>query len=186
MKVIFLDVDGVLNGYNCLDSIKCKLMDILKSYNLCTNWYRNYRTKLVYVDEKRVKRLAKIVHSTGAKVVLSSSWRDGFWNIPYEKKSVPQKLLTDLFNKYDIQVIGITPNAHDGKRYKEIMSWLSKHIEVDGYVILDDEILDLRCFVGIRLVQTISTFMGKERVGLEREHIQEAINILNKEFIRSE
>ena len=50
-KVIFLDIDGVLNDEG------------------------EEREKGVYIDETRVQRLASIVEQTGAEIVLSSSWR---------------------------------------------------------------------------------------------------------------
>lgn len=50
-KIIFLNIDGVLNddGYN--------------------------RSKGIYVDPEMVKNLAYIIRNTGADVILSSSWR---------------------------------------------------------------------------------------------------------------
>mgnify|MGYP003300589385 CR=1 FL=1 len=46
----------------------------------------------------KVKILSKIVKKTGAKVVISSSWRGG-WFQPYEKKSDRQKELQDKLEK---------------------------------------------------------------------------------------
>lgn len=53
-KVIFLDIDGVLNDEN----------------NTTPN----------YVNEQMVQRLKKIIDATGAEVILSSSWRHAFEN----------------------------------------------------------------------------------------------------------
>lgn len=55
MKVIFLDIDGVLN---CVTS-------------------KSYCGMYVGVDADKIRRLARIVEETGAKIVLSSDWRDG-------------------------------------------------------------------------------------------------------------
>ena len=56
MKVIFLDIDGVLN-----------------------NEYSKTRAPsgVIGIDGDKVKRLRKIVESTGAKLVLTSSWKTG-------------------------------------------------------------------------------------------------------------
>ncbi len=54
-KVIFLDVDGVLND------------ESMESFN-----------KKIYVEEVRVKRLRDIVEATQADIVMSSSWRHYF------------------------------------------------------------------------------------------------------------
>ena len=56
MKIIFLDVDGVLN---------CQ-----KSESHCQG--------CIGIDNDKVKRLRKIVEATGAKIVLCSSWKT-FW-----------------------------------------------------------------------------------------------------------
>lgn len=134
--------------------------------------------------------------ATNSKVVMSSSWRGGFWNVPYEEKTEDQKLLTDLLNKYNIEVIDITPKLPDGRRDKEILSWISKHEnEINNFVILDDERFDLECFVNTHLVQTSSVPRGKmimghwyENTGLKRKHVKKAICMLNnisKEVINS-
>jgi len=52
MKVIFLDVDGVLNTF-----------DLTRSYGLD------------YIDDGMVRRLGMVVGQTGADIVLSSYWR---------------------------------------------------------------------------------------------------------------
>lgn len=73
MKVIFLDIDGVLNGYSWFDHyirFRSGLNKLLWKYELFHK-YRSYFD----VKERYVKNLAKIVHKTGAKVVISSSWR---------------------------------------------------------------------------------------------------------------
>lgn len=119
---------------------------------------------------------------------MSSSWRHSFWNVSYEDKSEDQKLLTDLLNKYNIEVIDITPKSLDGRRDKEILSWLSHHEnKIKNFVILDDERFDLECFVGTHLVQTSSVPKGKmimgfwyENTGLRNKHVKRAIEILNR------
>lgn len=56
-KIIFLDIDGVLNSADHLDHTKhC-------------NGYSD-------ISPKKVKLLKKIVDRTGAEIVLSSTWRD--------------------------------------------------------------------------------------------------------------
>lgn len=55
MKVLFLDVDGVLNYAGCI--------------------YRVKGTNMLGVDPKQVAMVRRIIRDTGCKVVLSSSWR---------------------------------------------------------------------------------------------------------------
>ena len=186
MKIIFLDIDGVLNGYNLWSTLGWNLVCFLKNKKI-KEWYRK-STNPCGTHESKVKRLAKIVHKTNAKVVMSSSWRNGFWNVPYEEKNERQKELTDLLIKYNIEVIDITGKSKSGRRDEEIKEWLNNHInEINSFVILDDERFDLECFVNNHLVQTSETKKGQmikghwnENTGLKRKHVKQAIKILNK------
>lgn len=185
-NIVFLDIDGVLNGYNKWNLLGWKIVCLTKSERL-KNWYRKL-TDPCGVHERKVKRLAKIVKATNAKVVMSSSWRLSWWNTPYEEQYEHQKKLTGLLNKYNIKVIDITPCSPDGRRDKEIIEWLTKHEDiVKRFVILDDERYDLECFVGSHLVQTSSVDKGqmvkgygREDTGLKNKHVKKAIEILRK------
>ena len=136
MKVIFLDIDGVLNGYNFWNLSLFKLVSPFPKIRDFVR--RNY--DIFGVHESKVKRLAKITKATGAVIVISSSWRGG-WFTKYEEKSDRHKRLEDLFKKYNIKVIDITPKYFNGKRCDEILSWLSKHEEkVERFIVIDDEL----------------------------------------------
>jgi len=113
MKVIFLDIDGVLNV------IPTKF-----------DKYGAYFGP----DDHFVKNLARLINETDAKIVISSSWRmSGLQNMKdmWKDRNLPG------------EVIGITPNhmmktGTTLQRGKEIDEWLSQH-EVERYVILDDD-----------------------------------------------
>lgn len=185
-NIIFLDIDGVLNGYNKWNLLFWNIICLINS-NRLKDWYIKF-TDPYGIHERKVKRLSKIIRSTNAKVVMSSSWRFSWWNTPYEKQSENQKKLTRLLDKYNIEVIDITPGSSDNRRDKEIIEWLSEHEDlVKRFVILDDERYDLECFVGSNLVQTSSVNKGemimgyyKEDTGLKNRHVKKAINILSK------
>ena len=185
-NIIFLDVDGVLNGYNKWHLLLWKLVSLTKSKRL-----KRLHRKLFDpcgVHESKVRRLAKIVRATNAKVVMSSSWRFGWWNTPYEKQWEDQRKLTDLLRKYKIEVIDITPDLTNQGRDKEIMEWIEAHKDmVKRFVILDDERCELECFVDTHLVQTSSVGPGQmikghdsENTGLKNKHIKQAIKILTR------
>lgn len=114
MKVIFLDIDGVLNSAKYFDRIK----------NLEITGIEEQ------IDIKKVELLKKAVDETGAKVVLSSSWR-------YTRKAQDLK---NLLLKYNIYADS-TPFMQN-IRGLEIKKWLSEHQDVEKYVILDDEVFD--------------------------------------------
>lgn len=186
-NIIFLDIDGVLNGYNFWNLLGWNLVCLLRNEKL-KEWYRK-TTNPCGTHESKVKRLAKIVRKTNAKIVMSSSWRGGFWYTPYDEKDGHQKELTDLLMKYNIQVIDITPNLHKGRRDVEILSWLGKHEdEVRNFIILDDENSFLEVFqTDDRFIQTSSVPRGKmimghwyENTGLKRKHVRRAIKVLKQ------
>ena len=58
MKVVFLDIDGVLNDDTTPSRTK---------------------SRLIFVDREKLLRLKRIVAATGAKIVLSSTWRHKFF-----------------------------------------------------------------------------------------------------------
>ena len=185
-KVIFLDIDGVLNGYNFWSMLGWKLVCLTHSDKI-KNWYRTVADPCG-VHESKVRRLAKVIHQTNAKVVMSSSWRDYFWKVPYEKKHDRQKKLVDLLNKYNIEIIDITPHSTNGQRDAEILTWLAQHEnEVENFIILDDENSFLKAFhEDKRFIQTSSVPKGKiimgfwyEDTGLKNKHVKPAIDILN-------
>lgn len=184
MKIIFLDIDGVLNGYN---KWTYRIINISKVLHIPTKIIRN-TLRIFEVKEKYVKRLSKIVKNTGAKIVMSSSWRHGYWNTPYEEKYRDQKRLHDLLDKYSLEVIDITPSSKNGKREDEINQWLREtKFAIDSFVILDDESYDLQSFIGKELVKTSKVIDGDmikglpyEDTGLKRSHVKQAIKILNR------
>ena len=183
INVIFLDIDGVLNGYNFWNLLGWNIISKFNSDRL-KSWYRDI-TEPFGVHERKVKRLAKIVHNTmNTKVVISSCWRIGLQS---NNLSYAQKKLLDLFDKYDIKIYDYTPRSESGKRDEEIKAWLSKHKEVNKFIILDDENFDLQCFIGKELIQTSSVPRGRyikgkwyENTGLKNKHVRQAIKMLNR------
>lgn len=184
-KIIFLDIDGVLNGYGFWSYFGWKLACLTHNENI-KEWYRKIYDPCG-VHEHKVKLLSKIVKTTNAKIVMSSSWRNAFWKTPYERKKGNLKKLSDLFDKYNIIVIDITPHTYMGRRDEEIKSYISKHEnEISDFIILDDERFDLECFADTKLIQTSTVKSGEiikgywhENTGLKRKHVKKAIKLLN-------
>lgn len=117
-----------------------------------------------FVDDYLVERLAKLVRETQAKVVLSSSWRDGWSDEPFFK-DLRQKLLS----------YGIELYAHTGRwrksRGEEIQHYLDTRSNVTNYVILDD----IPNFLPSQQSHVILT---NPAIGLTEEDIDDAIAIL--------
>lgn len=125
MKVIFLDIDGVLNH----ETHYTWLMETDEPTPLQrVHPYSEF-------NPESCKILNRIIDETNAKIVLSSTWRlDGipYMNNIFKHVGIFHKLYDvtpSLAYKYDTTLC----------RGKEIDEWLSKHPEVTKYVILDDD-----------------------------------------------
>lgn len=117
MKTIFLDVDGVINS---------------EDYAI----YRYYGKKFdldEFIDERPVMLLNYIIKETGAKIVLSSSWRSS-------KAKTLERMRKAGF-QYDF--FDITPYLESRHRGSEIQAWIDNyekdHEPLESYVILDDD-----------------------------------------------
>ena len=117
MKVIFLDVDGVLNNRHTRT-------------RTCEGW--------CFVDDFLVARVRKIVDATGAVIVLSSTWRDE-WNIKDESLNGSDfNELRAKFNEFGMDFFSRTGEWQKRGRGWEIMDWLERHEAIESFVILDD------------------------------------------------
>ena len=153
MKIIFLDIDGVLNSDEYFDKIK----------NLNINGIEND------IDVSKIVLLKKSLDETGAKVVLTSSWR-------YTRKA---QELKQLLLSYGI-IVDCTPFI-DNERGIEIKKWLQEHNDVQDFVILDDEIFDSYDEKLMKKLIKISDTNGiNYGEGLQPKHIQEIIQRFGK------
>lgn len=169
MKVIFLDMDGVLNTEQTF-------MDIHKEW-------KETGKRRAEVDEWRVKLLGDLVKDTGAIVIMSSTWRGG-WIPPLNGKT---KEANDIFEKYGVEIYDITPSIYRNGiswREDEINYWLSRHPCVEAFVIFDDELFDLTSYKDTNLIRTSTMTLNEDNTysgevqGLMPEHIEKARAIL--------
>lgn len=151
MKVIFLDVDGVMNSFQ-------------------NEW----------LDLKCVDNLYMIVKATNANVVITSSWRDG-WFKEAEKKTLASPemaALENAMNDLGMDIYDKTRPQLPGRmdfRGNQIKDYLDDHPDIEGFVIIDDLYFpDFGQFED-RLVLT-----DFDDGGLTVEKAQEAIYILNQ------
>lgn len=157
MKVIFLDVDGVLNYAGC--KAQCGMY--------------------LGIEDDKVALLKKIVDATDAKIVLSSTWRLGINNKGHRLEGHAD-YLKDKLGKYGLEIYDKTEQlTRNGElRGKEINEWLSRHPEVNQWVVLDDEwFWDFDEYnIHQHIVRT--WFWG---TGLTEEDVEKAIKILKGE-----
>lgn len=155
MKIIFLDIDGVLNSKDWFEKNK----DI-----------KGYRE----INPKKVEFLKEIVDKTNAKIVLSSTWR----NIPEHPLFL---FLVDVLRDKGLEIKSFTPKLEQN-RPKEIKTWLEEHKEeeIESFISLDDDFPeeDYKKY-GIQGCLIETSFYEKDG-GLRQEHVKKAIEILNK------
>jgi hypothetical protein len=166
-KYIFLDIDGVL---------------ATSEYMRDGSWALN--------PEKQ-KLLGEIISKTGAKIVLSSSWRLS----TLEKTKEHMEEEGFLFNE---ELVGVTIRAYQWlergtgihlsiPRGVEIKQWIDTHVHSDNgknfnrkklgkdftYVILDDD--------DDMLLEHKDNFINTDgEIGLTKQDVEKAIQILNK------
>ncbi|MCD7949582.1 MAG: hypothetical protein LUG12_04895 [Erysipelotrichaceae bacterium] len=92
MKVIFLDIDGVLQPYNSRNRFETNL-EMLSKY-LSVRYQRDYTIYNKYDvgacfldwDKDAVKRIKTILNATNARIVMSTGWRSAefSYRLPYK------------------------------------------------------------------------------------------------------
>lgn len=151
MKVVFLDFDGVLNTFALI---------------------RAEGARLDRLDPAAVARLNTIVARSGAKVVISSSWR------VHRTLDELRAMLLEL--GFSGEVIDRTPELPSSlygdpfiARGREIQAWIEARGEpLESYVIIDDAYLEEAAQF---LVKT------ETEAGLLDEHVALALEILGEE-----
>ena len=165
MKVIFLDVDGVLN----------------------TQFSESRCCGFIGIDDSKVKLLKEIVDATGAKIILSSSWRYGWERDEescdqlaiYMNKKLANRQL-HILDKTKEYMKSDDKNVKYCDRGSEIKEWLSRHPNIDKWVVLDDDIFDDYEREGI-MPHLVKTSFYDDLGGLQRWSVDNAIKILNGE-----
>lgn len=136
VKVIFLDIDGVMNRIipeeEDGDGSVCEEPSVRP------------------VEEGKVRLLAELVSRTGAKIVLHSGWRF-LYDEAFRPVHPQARRLEALLGKYGLSFYGCTPDLTDEQirrtkkfsrvKGREILQWLEGHVgpeKVDSWVVLDD------------------------------------------------
>ena len=172
MKVIFLDIDGVLNTYQTFKDINEE--------------YKKTGIDRIEIDEFRLEFLKEIIEKTGAVVVLNSSWKNNckMENGKYISLSKKMRQFIEILSKHNISIYDFTLDFKTN-RQEAIYRWLEgKNIE--SFIIIDDDPYHLDDFLGKELIKTSIVKDGKmimnmdDAFGLSQIHIKEAIKKLNK------
>ena len=144
MKVLFLDIDGVLNSRRTAVA------------------FGSYPHKLAHLErfDHAALGLVRRLCEAGVSVVLSSSWRE-----EYQHSEIGRAL--------DLPIIGGTP-VLSGSRGSEIAAWLVEHEDVRTWAIVDDDpdmlrLLSMRLTAaGYRVMAVASAESALNQLELER------------------
>lgn len=154
MKVIFLDIDGVLNSGEWDVYVQSFI------YGACFN-------SCYLLSQEMILRLQNVVFQTNAEIVLTSSWRTN---------ERAMDALRRQLNLYHLSIRDTTVSYAYGNRADEVKLWIESHSNVTSYAIVDDyddgftqdEVLSTH------FVQTAYAY------GLTHEKAAEMIEILSK------
>lgn len=165
MKVLFLDIDGVLNCMFPTPSPDHEWVDL-------DEWRYGFNPELV-------ARLRFVMANTDCKIVVSSSWRHHSNYAPYQPSRNWRDVLAEKLRRTrDETFAGETSNDPKGRRGMEIREWLSKN-EVDAWCVVDDETVDIEPYVDSENI--VKTDM---KCGLTIEDARRIIKVLNKEQVK--
>lgn len=160
MKIIFLDIDGVLNSRKYFvethkGNLVChKVYDYTKEEDLS-------KLQMLKIDFYKLQLLKEIIRETDAKIVITSAWRN-LKEWPFIEEILIQK---------GLPIIGVTSSFDS--RGNEIRDYLRNHDEIDNFIIIDDDIFWDFFELENSLVKTNYDY------GLTCEQVYEAIDMLN-------
>lgn len=150
MKVIFLDIDGVLNG------------DLFVPTDDKPG---------VLIDGTRLELVRHIVDETGAKIVLSSSWK-GHWGKTDAECDETGREINAIFAGKGISIYDKTP-VYTRDRKREIIEWLNAHPNVTNFVVIDDSPFEED------VLKEHFVLTSRLRHGIDEDDAKKAVSILN-------
>lgn len=169
MKLIFLDMDGVVNTVSDRYCVSLDLhMDVLRGYN---HHRCQFDPRLVF----NFIRFLEFCKENDIKIVISSTWRMGTtvedWNYFFNKHfgRVGSYKLDDL-------VIGLTPvdGRHRGQQIQTVIEslWLvSDANDTTDYIIIDDNVDDITPYHNMDKIIKVDPTKG-----LDDECLQKVFN----------
>lgn len=152
IPLIFLDIDGVLNSVQFIAENTNGEGVIIVDGELDAT---------AHIDPARVARLNRLVGASGARVILSSSWRLLFGLVKTQSSLKAKGFAHELAD--------VTMRLPGEARHLEIKSYLASLREEPPFVVLDDA-EEAGIGFGHRFVRVPD--------GLEDEHVDLALRVL--------
>lgn len=144
--IIFLDIDGVLVhvGHNPSNRVLREDM-----------------------DPACVAVLNRLVRETGAKIVISSTWR-----LLEPLEDLRKKLVDEA--GVVAEIIDVTPMIIN--RGDEILKWIQDNNYIGDYLVVDDDVYDIKPYEDIPRRCIIHVENGFYAGGLKDKHIEPILN----------
>lgn len=171
--IVALDIDGVMNSRKTFEESSRRS----KKFPREIHDHFGLSMSTLSWSMEACAALIKIVTETGAKIVVSSTWRHDFNHVSACLQSIVPSFFLERRGGFDcsLKPIGKTPQIHPGCRGDEIDSWLSVNAKPNTpFVIIDDD--------GDMLEKQKPFFVQTDgRVGLTMADADKAIAILKAE-----
>jgi hypothetical protein len=175
IKIIFLDIDGVLNSETWFESQQENIDKLNQQKVISTD-----QSVDCQLDPQAIKQLNRLINLTDAKVVISSTWRFG--------DGINTRVKPGLSRKgFKGEIIGATGKESCGIRGCEIRRWLKDHDINSKENLLDCFGSDFKSFVILdddsdMLLEQKDNFVHVDsKIGLSDKDVEQAIRILNNE-----
>ena len=162
--VLFLDVDGVLNGMS---------LDFDEAPVGCGLLERKSREMLPHL----VARLTRVLVETGCDVVVSSTWRKRFKPAEIAEmltmRGMPAYLTDRFVGQTDEEPVPYDwPNRSGRQRGLQIQRWIDTHRPGAIFAIVDDDAMGL--LTDTHLVQTDTL------VGISDDDVERLVELLGR------
>ena len=144
-KIIFLDIDGVLNDYysingTFLSEYEDRLNTVRKSklnYVKNKSEINDFIVQSFYFDTDKIQLLNDIVEKTNSQIVVTSTMRN-------DKNLIDYFVVRGFI--YSDKIIGVTP-FNSEPRGIQILNWIEEHNFKGTYLVVDDDSSDIKCYI---------------------------------------
>lgn len=133
MKIIFLDIDGVLSTTKSLLLPENSLL--LKEIRNTSNINKKEIAMKILFDKSAIMLINRLVEYSGAKIVIISNWRRNIGSENTYNKLIEEGIKKEHFFEGDYYA----PYKMTSEKNHDVCFWLEKHPEVTSYIVIDDD-----------------------------------------------
>jgi hypothetical protein len=167
-QTVFLDIDGVLNGYKTFEEWDEELSN--PKSEVRDDFYGSL------LDDKCVRIFNKIIQATNAHIVISSTWR---YHIISGRMTLEE--FTTMLRGRGVEgtICGHTGPFDGWHRGREIETYLILHPEIkeSGYIVIDDDFTTLDSFN-----EETHLVLTKLSTGITDSNAEQAIRLLKSQL----